>query len=112
MLFRSGLTVSPTWFIEMLNSLSWSDRNRAVMALQILTDRPDPSTLEQIRDRALPSLIDMARWKTLAHALPPYLLLGRVAGLPEDQVQAAWSRGDREWVITQATAAAAKKKSK
>lgn len=109
---KQGLTVSPTWFIEMLNSLSWSDRNRAVMALQILTDRPDPSTLEQIRDRALPSLIDMARWKTLAHALPPYLLLGRVAGLPEDQVQAAWSRGDREWVITQATAAAAKKKSK
>jgi hypothetical protein len=51
----------------------------------------------------------MARWKTLAHALPPYLLLGRVAGLPEDQVQAAWSRGDREWVITQATA---KKKAK
>jgi hypothetical protein len=106
---KQGIKVSPTWFIEMLNSLSWSDRNRAVMALQILTDQPDQSILDQIRERALPSLIDMARWKTLAHALPPYLLLGRVAGLPEDQVQAAWSRGDREWVITQATA---KKKAK
>jgi hypothetical protein len=106
---KQGIKVSPTWFIEMLNSLSWSDRNRAVMALQILTDQPDQSILDQIRERALPSLIDMARWKTLAHALPPFLLLGRVAGLPEDQVQAAWSRGDREWVITQATA---KKKSK
>ncbi len=109
---KQGIKVSPTWFIEMLNSLSWSDRNRAVGALQILTDQQDQSILDQIRDRALPSLIDMARWKTLAHALPPYLLLGRVAGLPEDQVQAAWSRGDREWVITQATAGAAKKKSK
>ena len=106
---KQGIKVSPTWFIEMLNSLSWSDRNRAVMALQILTDQPDQAILDQIRERALPSLIDMARWKTLAHALPPFLLLGRVAGLPEDQVQAAWSRGDREWVITQATA---KKKTK
>lgn len=109
---KLGIKISPTWFIEMLNSLSWSDRNRAVGALQILTDQQDQAILDQIRERALPSLIDMARWKTLGHALPPYLLLGRVAGLPEDQVQAAWSRGDREWVITQATAGAGKKKSK
>jgi hypothetical protein len=107
---KLGIKVSPTWFIEMLNSLSWSDRNRAVMALQILTDQPDPAILDQIRDRALQALIDMARWKTLSHALPPYLLLGRIAGLPEAEVQAAWSKGDREWVITQAQAG--KKKSK
>jgi hypothetical protein len=109
---KLGIKISPTWFIEMLNSLSWSDRNRAVGALQILTDQPAPGVLDQIRERALQSLIEMARWKTLAHALPPYLLLGRVAGLPEADVQAAWTRGDREWVITQATAGAAKKKSK
>ena len=106
---KQGLKISPTWFIEMLNSLSWSDRNRAVTALMTLTDQPDPSILDQIRERALQSLIDMARWKTLAHALPPYLLLGRVAGLPETEVQAAWSRGDREWVIGQATALGKKK---
>ena len=109
---KQGIKVSPTWFIEMLNSLSWSDRNRAVTALQILTDQPDPSILDQIRDRSLQSLIDMARWKTLAHALPPFLLLGRVAGLPEDEVQAAWSRGDRESVIAKAMAGPAKKKTK
>jgi hypothetical protein len=106
---KLGIKISPTWFIEMLNSLSWSDRNRAVMALQILTDKPDTGVLDQIRDRALQSLVEMARWKTLSHALPPYLLLGRIAGLPEEQVQAAWEKGDREWVIAQATA---KKKSK
>jgi hypothetical protein len=107
-----NIKISPTWFIEMLNSLSWSDRNRAVQALQILTDKPDPGTLDQIRDRALQSLIEMARWKTLSHALPPYLLLGRIAGLPEEEVKAAWIRGDRELVITQAVASAGKKKSK
>jgi len=110
---KLGIKISPTWFIEMLNSLSWSDRNRAVGALLILTEEPSAGVVsqisDQIRDRALPSLIDMARWKTLAHALPPYLLLGRVAGLPEDQVKDAWTRGDREWVIAQV---AVKKKSK
>jgi HEAT repeat protein len=105
------IKVSPTWFIEMLNSLSWSDRNRAVGALQILTEKPDPGVLDQIRDRALQSLIEMARWKTLSHALPAYLLLGRIAGLPEEDVRAAWIRGDRESVIQQASAGA-KKKSK
>jgi hypothetical protein len=109
---KQGIKISPTWFIEMLNSLSWSDRNRAVTALLALTDQPDPYVLDQIRGRALQALIDMARWKTLAHALPPYLLLGRVAGVPETEVQAAWTRGDREWLIAQVTGPGSKKKTK
>ncbi len=100
------LKVEPTWFIEMLNSLSWSDRNRALHALQVLTDKDDPSVLEQLRTRAMASLIEMARWKTLEHALPAYILVGRIAGMSDASIQAAWSRGDRESVI----AAAAKKK--
>lgn len=100
----SGLIIEPTWFIEMLNSLSWSDRNQAMAMLLILTENRDPSTLDQIRDRSLGALVEMARWKTLAHALPAFILLGRVAGLPEDQIQQAWSHGDRESVIGRATA--------
>ncbi len=106
----SGVKVEPTWFIEMLNSLSWNDRMQALGMLQILVDQNDPDAIEQIRDRALPSLIEMARWKTLPHALPAFLLVGRVAGLPDDRVQAAWTRGDRESVIAQATAPPKKKK--
>jgi hypothetical protein len=105
----SGVKVEPTWFIEMLNSLSWSDRNQALQILQILTDGRDPSALEQVRDRALGSLSEMARWKALSHALPAFLLLGRVAGIPDDQVQAAWSKGDLESIIAQATAPKKKK---
>lgn len=107
---NQGIRISPTWFISMLNSLSWSDRTRAVAALLVLTEKPDPEVLAQIREGALQSLVEMARWKTLAHALPPYLLLGRVAGLPEEDVKAAWIRGDRDWVIKQATAPVGKKK--
>jgi hypothetical protein len=103
----SEIRISPTWFIEMLNSLSWSDRNRALWALQTLTDSRDPLVLDQLRTRALDALIDMARWKTLSHALPAFILLGRVAGMPEPEIQAAWTRGDRDTVI-----AAAKKKAK
>ena len=58
----------------------------------------------------MPALIEMARWKTLAHALPAYILVGRVAGWSEDQMQAAWSRGDREAAIAAATNVGKKRK--
>jgi hypothetical protein len=103
----SEIRISPTWFIEMLNSLSWSDRNRALKALQTLTDSRDPLVLDQLRTRALDALIDMARWKTLSHALPAFILLGRVAGMAEPEIQSAWTRDDRDSVIS-----AAKKKAK
>jgi hypothetical protein len=98
----SGIKLEPTWFIEMLNSLSWSDRERSLKALQILTDGRDPAMLEQMRNRALPALVEMSRWKTLEHALPAFILTGRVAGLSEQQIQDAWTRGDRESVIAAA----------
>jgi len=96
----SEVRISATWFIEMLNSLSWSDRNRALWALQTLTDSRDPVVLDPLRTRALDALIDMARWKTLSHALPAFILLGRVAGMPEPDIQAAWTRGDRDSVVS------------
>jgi len=98
----SEVRISATWFIEMLNSLSWSDRNRALWALQTLTDSRDPLVLDQLRTRALDALVDMARWKTLSHALPAFILLGRVAGMPEPEIQSAWTRGDRDAVINTA----------
>jgi len=98
----SGINIQPTWFIEMLNSLSFSDRTRALAALEILTSTRNQNVLNQIHENALPALAEMARWKTLAHALPAYIVLGRVAGLTEEQIQAEWSKGDRESVIAQA----------
>ncbi len=99
----SGVKLEPTWFIEMLNSLSWSDRERALKALEILTDTRDAQMLSQLRQRALPALAEMSRWKTLEHALPAFILTGRVAGLTEQQIQDAWTSGNRESVIAAAT---------
>lgn len=100
------LKVSPTWFVEMLNSLSWTDRNKAAWALQILTDQRDAVVLAQLRDRALASLTEMARWKSPGHALPAFMLLGRIAAMSDEQIQDAWSRGGREPVIAAAAKSA------
>lgn len=101
---ESGIRFSPTWFIEMLNSLLWSDRNKAAFALVTLTEKRDARILDQIREVALPALADMARWKHLPHALPGVILLGRIAGMPEAEIQDAWSKGEREAVIKKALA--------
>lgn len=102
--------VSPTWLIEMLNSVALSDRLEAAKALVTLTERPNPSATTQLRERALDSLAEMARWKTPRYALAPYLLLGRVAGMPEQEVHQRWQKGDAESVIQKAIGATAERK--
>jgi len=73
-----------------------------------LTEDRDPKVLAQLRERALASLAEMARWRSLEHALPAFLIAGRLAGLSEAEIESAWSKGDREAVITRALKAKAK----
>lgn len=94
-----GIAIQPTWFIELLNSVVYSDRNGAATALVDMTENRDPETLQLIRNRTLPSLIEMARWHDLSRALPAFILLGRLAGIPEKQIQDDWVNSDREQVI-------------
>ncbi|MBO0860220.1 MAG: HEAT repeat domain-containing protein [Chloracidobacterium sp.] len=81
-------------FIEMLNSIDWTDRNKSSFALSALTYKGDPAVLSELGQKALPSLIEMARWKSSGHAHPSFFLLGRVAGFPEGEIIAAWESGD------------------
>lgn len=97
-----GIKVAPVWFVEMLNSIALSDRWQATQALVVLTDQPNPAVLDLLRERAVPSLTEMARWKTLDYALPAFLLLGRVAGIPEADLHQQWQAGDRETAIRKA----------
>lgn len=105
-----GLRVSPTWIIELLNSLVLTDRVQATDILLTLTDQGNREVLDQIRDRALQSLVEMARWETLRYALPPFLLVGRLAGLSDQDTQRRWSSGRREPVIQRALARAERKR--
>ena len=98
------IRIPATWFIEMLNSIVLSDRLKAAQALVLLTEGNAPTAVAQLRARALPALVEMARWKTLEYALPPFILLGRVVGLSELEIQERWSKGEREAVIDRALA--------
>jgi hypothetical protein len=94
--------IEPTWFVELLNSVVWSDRRDASQALVNLTESRDPDMLAMLRDRALPSIIEMARWRELPHALPAFILAGRLAGLDDAGIRNAWLEGDREAVLSKA----------
>jgi hypothetical protein len=70
-------------FINMLSSPIWTDRNKALMILTALTKTRDRQLLHQLRDRAFGSLVEMARWKSKGHAFNAFLILGRLGGIPE-----------------------------
>jgi hypothetical protein len=105
-----GIHISPTWLVEMLNSIALSDRNGATRALINLTDSRPSATLELLRERAFSSLVEMAQWNSLQYALPAFILLGRVAGIGEQQIQDSWSRGDRGAMILEAQRSSKKKR--
>lgn len=98
----AAVQISPTWMVELLHSVELSDRVEAVKTLLTLTDHGGRDARDQIRERALTDLIEMARWKTPRYALPPFLLLGRVAGVTDQQAEQSWSKGDRESIIAKA----------
>jgi hypothetical protein len=74
-------------FIEMLNSGAWEDRNKAGLLLMALTLSRNPQLLHQLSTEALPSLIEMARWRNPDHAYPYRVMLGRIAGCSEVRIQ-------------------------
>jgi hypothetical protein len=98
----TGIRVEATAFTEMLNSPVWTDRNNAAVALVNLTESRNTVLLSELRKHALDSLVEMARWKHLPHALPAYILLGRTAWIPEADLQSAWAKGERERIIARA----------
>jgi hypothetical protein len=70
-------------FIRLLRSAAWSDHNKASLLLEALTESRDPSVLAALRAEALDSLIEMARWRNIGHALAALSILGRIAGIDE-----------------------------
>ena len=86
-------------FVEMLNSCIWTDRNKSAAALAELTKGRDPAIMTELRMHALPSLVEMARWRSLGHATYSLWILGRLGGLSDEAIQMKLDRGDRESVI-------------
>ncbi len=87
-------------FVAMLNSLEWTDRNKSAMVLEQLTVKRDAELLKLLREKAVTTLVEMARWKNDGHAGMSFFILGRVGGLSDDEIGQSWMRGEREDLIT------------
>lgn len=93
------ITIAYEPFVDLLNSPIWTDRNKASFALLALTTDRDSTLLAMLRARALPALVEMARWQNPGHALAACIMLGRLGGMSEQELQEAWASGDRERFI-------------
>ena len=94
-----GIHIDPSWFVDYLNSVYWTDRNKALMALIPLTENRDSAILDRLRKDARESLIEMASWQYDGHALSAYILLGRVENLSDSEIMETWEEGKRYEVI-------------
>lgn len=74
-------------FVLMLNSGNWTDRNKASMLLTALTVGRDTALLRLIRAKASDSLLEMSRWREYGHASYSRIILGRIAGIEEKELQ-------------------------
>jgi hypothetical protein len=85
-------------FIAMLNSGVWTDRNKSGFIVMALTKSRNPELLAELRARALPSLIEMARWDS-GHAYSARIILGRVAGIDEARLEKLAEAGDVDAIV-------------
>ena len=101
---RPKIEVPSRPLVELLNSCVWTDRNKSSAALAELTEARPPALLKQLQQDAQPSLIEMARWKNPGHAWSSLLIVGRIGGLTEEEIQRDVDHGNQESVIRAASA--------
>jgi hypothetical protein len=80
--------IAPDSFIDMIRSGTWSDRNKSSMVLEPLTKTRDPRLLAHMKSEASDALLEMARWRNNGWAYSPRVILARIAGVPEERIDA------------------------
>ena len=96
---RLAAEIEPETFLAMLGSGTWTDHNKAVALLEAMSAGRDPKLLAKLRERALEPLIEMARWSDAGHAYSARMVLGRIAGLPEEKLTAMALNGPVDAII-------------
>jgi len=94
------ITIAPDPFILMMNSLTWTDRNKSASVLMSLTARKDQQLLDRLRLEALDPLKDMALWKSSGHSMPGFIILARIGGWSDGQMMDGMKQ-DRATVVRQ-----------
>jgi hypothetical protein len=72
---------------EMLNSGSWTDRNKATGFIETILKNNDSALISILRTHCLDSLCEMACWDTADNAELYRSILARIAGIPDTQWQ-------------------------
>jgi len=80
------LTLRPGWFIPLLNSANLDERLQATDALTVGLKADDGVSMELLKDHALTALLEMAKFQNPAHARPALVVLARMAGLSEENL--------------------------
>jgi hypothetical protein len=96
---RIANQVPAAGFVDLLNSGSWTDRNKGGYVLEALTAGRNPKVLGELRGRALDSLLEMARWRSSGHAHSSRLLLGRIAGMEEGRLAKLVAAGQVDQIV-------------
>jgi hypothetical protein len=85
------------YFFDLLNSTSWTDRNKASALVEVVSRARDPQVASRIRARAMDALIDMAEWKS-PHREPALWILSRISGM-EESLSDKMGRGRYEEIL-------------
>lgn len=80
-----GLSVDG--LIPFLYAGKWTDRNKASLLLEALTETHSDAVLQELRRNALPALLDGATWDSFGHASPFLIVLARIEGLSDEDMR-------------------------
>jgi len=92
------LEIPANLFITMINSITWTDRNKSMGVLLSLTANRNKNLLDHLKRDALEPIVDMAKWKNIGHAEAGLRVLGRMAGWTEKEITDGMN-DDREIMI-------------
>jgi hypothetical protein len=91
--------MAPDTFIALMSSGLWRDRNKAALLLASLTATRNAALLAKIRTESVDAVTEMARWQEAGHAYFARLILGRLRGIPEEQLQKIAWNGPLEGIV-------------
>jgi len=105
--------------IVLLESLKWTDRNKAAALLDSLTFGRDEKLLNQLRENSIPALSEMSKWHSVGHAVYSIHILGRLARISEEEIFKGVKKAKKgeysahvKWIETLERLAASREKSK
>jgi hypothetical protein len=81
-------------FIRLINSIVWNDRMKGLEVLVHLTKTRNRGMMNELKSTSLASIAEMAEWTSEPHARPAYVILCRMGGIPEQEINNRIKRGN------------------